>query len=330
MVKVFVTGAGGFLTTHLVQDLLKEGCEITCTARPEKNLDHIEKLPIKIVRADLRKRDSLKGIIPKGSIVFHCYSLSPGAHASKENYYKENILSTKNLLAECEASKIKKLVYTSSASVIGTHGPEIREDSKPLPDGYYGKSKLVSERLVKNYYKKTGIPTLILRLSTLYGPCMHPRSSARKLLSTRNRKFFPVIGKGDNPFEFSYIKNVSWGVMTAAKMWKKDFGLFNIGDTEKRTVNDLLRTLNPYIKLVSLPLPIALILGGMGDLITAITGKRFPFRLRTVRGLRGGWVTNCEAAINQLGLKQQYSFEEGLKETYHWLENESKTYKYHN
>jgi nucleoside-diphosphate-sugar epimerase len=327
MKKAFVTGAAGFLASHLIKLLVEKKYDVTGFVKKGDSINRISHLPIKIVTGDLKNPSTLNKKIPKDSIVFHCYSLSPGAHASKKKYLLENVISTKNLLDECKKSNINKLVYISSCSIIGPYVTRnIVEETKPAPDNDYGITKLQAEKLIAKFFIETHTPTIVTRLSTIYGPNMHINSSSMRLFRLTKKSFFPLIGGGKNLFEFSFIKNAVNGIYQAAENCKGGFQLFNIADIKKRSLKDIIKTIsrytNPNIKLISTPYFFARILGLTGDLIVKITGKPFPFRTRTLRGVLGGWISNPKKAIDTFGYKQKYSLEEGVKETIKWLKKE--------
>src|SRR3989344_6224677 len=241
MKKAFVTGGAGFVAQHLVALLVKEGYEVTCLVSSGKNTSSIESLPVKIIRGDLKKKEDLTGIIPEHSLVFHCYSLSPGAHATEEVYYQENVLSTKNLLEECEKSSIKKLMYISSCSIISPNVTKnITEDTPPSPDNFYGKSKLEAEELIKRYHQKHGLTTIVLRLSTMFGPGMHPNTSSVRLFKMVQKPIFPMVGAGTGLYEFSYVKNIAEGIYLASQKIEKGLVVFNIADLKKISFRELI------------------------------------------------------------------------------------------
>ncbi len=324
MKKAFVTGGAGFVAQHLVSILVKEGYEVTCLVHNNKNTDSIDSLPVKIIRADLKKKEELNGIIPHDSLVFHCYSLSPGAHATEEVYYQENFLSTKNLLEECEKSSINKLIYISSCSIISPNVTKnITEDTPPSPDNFYGKSKLETEELIEQYYQKNNLTTIILRLSSMFGPGMHPNTSSVRLFKMVQKPIFPMVGAGTDFYEFSYVKNIAEGIYLASQKIEKGLKVLNIADIKKISFQELIKIIakqsNPKLRVVHLPYPFAMAVGYVGDALTKITGKRFPFRTRTVRGVLGGWVADPSKAVRIIGLKQHYTLDEGIAETIEWL-----------
>ena len=137
MEKVFITGADGFLAQHLTKLLVNKGYHVVGMINPEQSNNPL-KNKIEYFRGDLKNINTFKDKVPKRGIVIHCYSLSPGAHASKKVYFKENILSTKNVLQACKERKIKRLIYISSCSINSPKiGKMITEKDAPSPDNMF-------------------------------------------------------------------------------------------------------------------------------------------------------------------------------------------------
>jgi len=137
--------------------------------------------------------------------------------------------------------------------------------------------------------------------------------------------FFGIIKKGNNLYEFSYVKNVAYGIVQSLNI-AKNYGLFIIADVKKNTfiqvANTIAKSVNPKVKFISLPYWFALFIGFLGDMITKISGKRFPFRMRTAKNMAGGLVFDPSKAVKSFGLKQQYKLEEGVKKTVIWLKSQ--------
>ncbi|MBI2148939.1 NAD(P)-dependent oxidoreductase [Candidatus Woesearchaeota archaeon] len=328
MKKAFITGAAGFLGSHLVEQLSKKGYEITGLIKPHHNTEFIEKFKVKTIKGDLLKPETFARYIPKNCAVFHSYSLGPGAKASKEKYFLDNVEGTKNLLKACLKKKISKFVYIGSISAIGPNAEEgkpITEYTSPNPDNAYGESKLAAEKIVEDFAKKTKIPTAILRLSTLYGPRAKKNAATTKIFMLVKKPIFIVVGNGKNLYEFNYVKNVVSGIILASEKIN-NFKIYNIGEIEKKTYNEIIKliakNMNKKTIILHIPTVIAKTMGYFGDVITKITNKRFIINSRIIKGLLGGWKTSYNKAEKEIHLKQQYNSEEGIKETIEWLKKE--------
>ncbi len=149
--QIIVTGAAGFVGRNLLPLLIKNGFDVIGVVKNEAEKFKIEKLPIKILVADLSKRGQWQHSI-KAEVIVHLAS----AISSKnpDSFYQNNVIATQNLIEAAKKNKIKKIIHFSSAAVTS-----IRQDP-------YSKTKKEQEDIIKN----SKIPYLILRPSMIYGP----------------------------------------------------------------------------------------------------------------------------------------------------------------
>jgi nucleoside-diphosphate-sugar epimerase len=168
--KALVTGATGFIGSHLCEELAKRGYQVTCLVREKSNLKWIENIDLKLIVGDCKSIDSLFHAVTDIDYVFHLAGLTKAC--SKNDFFCANTEGTENLIkAVAEKNpKIKRFVYLSSLAAAGpsNNGSPLREDAEPRPVSSYGKSKLEGEKAVLKY--KDLIPITILRPSAVYGP----------------------------------------------------------------------------------------------------------------------------------------------------------------
>jgi len=221
--KCLVTGAAGFVGSHLVERLLREGHEvigIDCFVPyyprwiKESNLQRFPSQPqFRFIEANLLDVD-LTALLSQGiEAIFH-QAAQAGVRASwgKEfaDYTTLNILATQHLLEAAKSLPLRKFVYASSSSVYGdvTTLP-MREDALPRPLSPYGVSKLAAEHLCYLYWKNYGVPTIALRYFTVYGPRQRPDMAfhhfLRLLLEDRP---IPVYGDGQQTRDFTFVDDI--------------------------------------------------------------------------------------------------------------------------
>jgi nucleoside-diphosphate-sugar epimerase len=172
--KILVTGGTGFLGSHLVTRLVQEGHEVRVLARKMSRLDHLPKKGIQVVFGDLRDAESLCRAMQGIEVVYHAAAAMGG---SWEDFEDGTIRGTERLLEVSLAAGVKRFVHISSLSVYEAAGYKrnsvIHESSPypkdPLKIGPYTYSKVESERLAFEYYKK-GLPVTVLRPGLIYGP----------------------------------------------------------------------------------------------------------------------------------------------------------------
>lgn len=217
-----VTGAAGFIGSHLCRRLLKEGFSvigIDCFTDfypqwiKEKNIyDLKEEKNFEFIAEDLESVELIK-YLKIADFVFHL-AAQPGVRASwGQNfsvYLKNNIKVTQKLLESAKETPLKKFIFASSSSVYGLC-PEIpMSETSPLyPLSPYGVTKLSAEQLCFLYFKNYGIPSVSLRYFTVYGPGQRPDMAFHIFFKALNEeKEITVYGDGKQTRDFTYIDDV--------------------------------------------------------------------------------------------------------------------------
>jgi len=252
-VRCLVTGAAGFVGSHLSERLVGLGHEVVGVDRfsdyyprsyKESNLGLLRKEPLfRLVEADLSVAP-LSPLLVEVDVVFH-QAAQAGVRASWgqsfDSYLRDNVLSTQRLLeAAKELGTVRKIVYASSSSVYGdTSDLPMRETSATHPHSPYGVTKLAAEHLMELYRNNFGLPSASLRYFTVYGPRQRPDMAFHKFIeATLSGKPIPVFGDGEQTRDFTYVSdivdaNVSAGFGTA-------LGVFNVGGGSRVTLNEVL------------------------------------------------------------------------------------------
>jgi len=210
--KALVTGATGFIGSHLCEELIKRGYSVTCLVRETSNLKWIEDLDLKLVKGDCTDRESLLNALHDFDYVLHLAGLTKSG--SDDAFFSTNTKGTANLI-EAVAEKnpqLKRFIYISSLSAVGPskNGTPVDEHADPSPVSSYGKSKLEGEKAILKF--KNTIPITILRPSAVYGP--------------RDRDFlvlFKMVKKGIFPdwgksyYSFLYVDDLIQGIILCAE-----------------------------------------------------------------------------------------------------------------
>jgi NAD dependent epimerase/dehydratase len=189
--KVLVTGAGGFIGSHLVETLLRRGCDVRAlvhySSRPDYgNLDEIAVLNgarLERIKGDIRDSSFVGGLVDGCEVVFHLAALIgiPYSYVAAESYVATNVLGTLNLLNASRAHGIERFVHTSTSECYGsaTYVP-IDEAHRLRAQSPYAASKIAADKLVESYHCSFGLPASVLRPFNNYGP----RQSARAIIPT--------------------------------------------------------------------------------------------------------------------------------------------------
>ena len=254
--RVVVTGAAGFIGSHLCERLLADGHHVVgidcftdyyARARKERNLresrshDNFELLELDLVDGDLR--DALEG----ARVVFHL-AAQPGVRPSWgrhfERYVRDNIVATQRLLEALKDTEVQRVVYASSSSVYGdAESFPTRESALPKPVSPYGMTKLAAEHLALLYMRNFGIPVTSVRYFTVYGPRQRPDMAfSRFIKALVEGREIEVFGDGEQTREFTFVTDAVDGTVRAATA---DVAgqVINLGGGSSVTVNGVLSTL---------------------------------------------------------------------------------------
>lgn len=260
--RCLVTGAAGFIGSHLSQKLLSQGHSVVgidCfsdyydPALKRHNLEELGGYPqFTFLAADLLELD-LKRLLHERQIdyVFHL-AAQAGVRASWgrsfEIYTRNNILATQALLEAGKGLPLKKFVYASSSSVYGdAETYPTAEELVPHPVSPYGVSKLAGEHLCLLYWRNYGVPANALRYFTVYGPRQRPDMAFNKFIrSLLAGQEFEIYGDGEQTRDFTYVHDAVHGTI-AAGMCPASGEVFNLGGGSRVTVNQVIRTLESIL-----------------------------------------------------------------------------------
>jgi nucleoside-diphosphate-sugar epimerase len=254
-----VTGAAGFIGSHLAERLLVEGWLVTgvdcftdyySRSAKEQNLATLIGRPgFAFVEADLVSAD-LRPLLAGKAVVFH-QAGQAGVRASWgeqfELYTRNNILATQRLLEAVKGSDLHRFVYASSGSIYGdAKALPIAEDTIPQPVSPYGVTKLAGEHLCHLYHVNSAVPTIRLRYFTVYGPRQRPDMAFHKFIRAMLRgERIPVYGDGEQTRDFTHISDV---VEASVRTIDAPAGrVFNVAGGSRVTVNHVIGTLEELV-----------------------------------------------------------------------------------
>ncbi len=306
--RVFITGATGFVGSHVAQALVARGYRVTALVR--SRLGWLEEVPgVEKVEGDILDPQSLeRALEPRYHVVVHCAGLTSAA--DNGDYYRVNALGTYNLVrALRRVGGDPRLVYISSLAAAGPG--EKDEESAPTPITPYGESKLYGEFFVAD----SGCPHLILRPPVVFGP-----------RDTDVLQFFRLVRRGWIPsfFKRKRLSLVYVGTLVEALLFLLDRGregVFFVADgsyTWWEVAEKAARLDGGKLRGVPLPqgalVPVAL----MSQLYRCLTGKAVLLNKEKVREMReDSWVCRPER-LSALGFSPSLALEEAVRETLNW------------
>lgn len=326
--EVLVTGGGGFLGRALVERLLAEGYRVRSFARGE--YPDLRKLGVTVIRGDLTDKQAVNEACAGCVMVFH-NAAKAGIWGDYDSFYRPNVIGTQNILSSCRTMGIRRLIYTSSASVVfGDADIEGGDESLPYPEqsrSPYTATKAMAERLVLDA-NSSSFKTLSLRPHLIWGP-RDTQIIPRIIAQARSGKVRRV-GDGKNKVDTTYIDNCVDAHLKAAAALDTAAGAsgrpYFISNDEPVNLWELI---NRILALVGIPPVTRSVPKGLAVGLGAILeGVHRAFHLsgepRMTRFLAEELSTShwfdISAARKDLGYQPVVSMEEGLKRLGAWLQ----------
>jgi len=308
-VKVVVTGAAGFIGSHLAERLLADGHEVTgidcftdyyARELKEKNLEGPRaNARFRLVEARLQDAD-LARLLDGAGHVYHL-AAQAGVRASwgREftHYTDHNVLATQRLLEAALGAGRPRIVYASSSSVYGDAPTlPLREDGPCVPVSPYGVTKLAAEHLCGLYHRNHGLATVSLRFFTVYGPRQRPDMAFNRFLTAaRDGSPITVYGDGLQTRDFTYVDDIVSAVRQAALSGRPGC-VYNVGGGERVALNEVLR------------------------LVETVTGQHLQIqRQEPQKGDMRDTFADTEAARRDLGFRSTVALAEGLEREWRWI-----------
>jgi len=325
--KTLVTGATGFIGTHLVKALVEKGRGVRCLVRETSNTKKIEALGVDLFCGDLQDKQSLEEAVKGIDTIYH---LAGEVFTSqRERYYQVNLGGLNNLLAACLKSSVRKIIHFSSNSSVGPNpdgNTPINEDTPCRPIVLYGKSKLEGEHAIKHFSKEHGLTTVIIRPPVVYGPGVSRSSRVFTFLNLINKGLFRIVGDGENLISLCYIDNLVHGVLLAEAEKNAEGETYFIADEKPYSINEIAEALakEEGKKLPKNHLPIwAANILSIGLIIPSkLFGFTSPLPGGVLKELRNNWFVDISKAEKELGYRPIVSFKDGIRETVNWFKNE--------
>ena len=319
--KAFVTGGTGFIGRHVVQHLIDRGYDVTCLVRRPENATDLRDVGATIVQGDITHRDSMRAGMTGADVVFHCagwyeIGLSPSAAQRMERI---NVDGTENVLGLAVELAVPKIVYTSTAAVLGnTYSvvvDETHQRDSPF-DSAYDRTKYQAHQVAERYISQDA-PIIIVLPTGVYGPGDH--SMIGTFLRLLLRRMVPLMPGADTGFSFVYVDDVARGHVLAAE--KGQAGQSYVLGGDVMTVGDAMQVI---ARLAGVPAPLLLLdsrlIAPLRPLVTWL--ERFVplpsvVSSEMLNTLGSTWWVTSAKAERELGYTHR-PIEEGMAETVTW------------
>ena len=320
MKKVLVTGADGFIGSHLTESLLAKGYEVKAFAYynsfntwgwldtlPKEKLDQIE-----VFTGDIRDPNGVRTALKGTDAVFHLAALIaiPFSYHSPDSYVDTNIKGTLNVLQAARDLDLQRVLVTSTSEVYGTAQYVPIDEHHPFQgQSPYSATKIGADRLAESFYRSFGLPGSIVRPFNTYGP----RQSARAVIPTIITQLLAgkeeiKLGSLTPTRDFNYVKDTAAGFIAIAESDRTVGEEINIATQQEISIGDLAKEIisqiNPNASIVC-----------------------EEQRLRPEKSEVNRLLGSNEKIKALTDWKQQYTFAQGIQETIAWLREHMDHYK---
>lgn len=318
--KILVTGAGGFIGSHLVETLLRRGCRVRAFVHYNSRNDwgNLEFLPtslkkeLDVVTGDIADSSCVRQAMTGCHVVFHLAALIaiPYSYRAPESYVRTNIIGTLNVLNAARELGVQKVVHTSTSEAYGTAIYTPIDENHPLQgQSPYSASKIGADKLAESFFLSFGLPVAVIRPFNTYGP----RQSARAVIPTiisqilSGRKTLK-LGALDPVRDLNYVQDTANAFIRVCESEQSAGEVINAG----------------YGKGISIGALAGMIQEIMGSTCEIIADDQ---RIRPEKSEVRELICNAEKARRLTGWQPEVTLRDGLTETIRFIEQHLHLYK---
>lgn len=319
--KVLVTGADGFIGSHLTEELVRRGCDVRAFVYYNSfgswgwldDADAEIKKSLDIFAGDIRDPHGVKEAMKGCTVVMHLAALIgiPYSYHSPDTYVDTNIKGTLNILQAAREFGVEKVIHTSTSEVYGTAQYVPIDEKHPLqPQSPYSASKIGADAIAMSFYNAFNLPLTIARPFNTYGP----RQSARAVIPTIVTQIAAgkkeiKLGDVSPTRDFNYVEDVCKGLIALAECNKAMGEVVNIGSNYEISIGGVLSLIKEIMS---------------SNIEVAIDNERIRPKSSEVFRL---WCDNTKIKL-LTGFEPEYTIKEGLIKTVEWFSNPENLAKY--
>lgn len=311
--RVFVTGAGGFIASHLLETLIRLEARVKAFVRYNSKNDFglIEQLPlqtrnkIEVIAGDLRDYDAVYDTMQNTDIVFHLAALIsiPYSYVHPKEVIETNIMGTYNVLNAAKRLRIKKLIHTSTSEVYGSALKVPIVENHPLQgQSPYSASKIGADKIAESFYCSYGLPVVTIRPFNTFGPRQSARAVIPAIITQALQSNSIRLGSLFPKRDFTYVQDTVDAFIGAAESPKSIGETIHIGSGREVSIGELVRIIAKLL----------------GKKITVITDKK---RVRPHKSEVQRLIASTKKAKELLGWTPNIKLEDGLHKTIEWLKD---------
>ena len=332
--RVLLTGATGFVGSHVAEALVRRGDTVRTLARAGSDTAFLESLGVGVIRGDLTDADALKRAVEGCDVVVNC-AAKVGDWGRVDGYRAVNVEGLRNLLDAVLGRPLRRFVHVSSLGVYAARHHYATDETEPLPNDHidgYTQSKVEAERLALQYHRKQQVPVTILRPGFVYGP--RDRTVLPRLADRLKERSVMYIARGRYALNTTYVGNIADAVLLAidapADVCVGE--VFNITDGEFVSKRRFFETVADGTGLKRprgfppVPVWLARVMANWREGVFRRKNKPHPPRITQAQLKFAG--LNLDFSIakarTKLGYTPRVLFDEGMKRTLGWYNGRPK------
>jgi nucleoside-diphosphate-sugar epimerase len=324
--KVLITGAGGFIGSHLVDSQLAKGFDVRAVDLHLDLLRHADGHPhLEALRGDIMDEKLLKRLVEGVDVVYHLASAHLDVSLPDEHYRRVNVGATMSLLDAAREAGVRRFVHCSSVGVIGdVEQPPADEVTDCHPTNIYERTKLEGERAALDFARQTGFPVVVARPAWVYGPRC-PRTA--KLIRMISKGRFPIFGSGKNLRHPIYISDAVRGLELCAETPGIEGEVFILAGQEPVEARQLVQVISELLNTRTWNIRLPVQLGKWGGLALELLfkplGKQPPFSRRSMDFFLKHNAYSIAKAKRRLNFQPQVDLRTGIQKTLAGVKNQS-------
>jgi len=321
--KVLVTGAAGFVGSHLVRRLLERGQRVVCLVRPGESLHRLDGLSVERVEGDLTRPDGLDACLEGVDTVYHLAAVLGGV--PEEYFHRINCGGTRTLVERIlrKGRPLQRFLFVSSIAAVGPsgRGRTNSEQTPCQPVSAYGASKMAAEQYLLGLEE---LPVTVVRLPLVYGPGSD--GGLFVFFKMLNRRLKLKFGEGET--NVAYVGDVAEGLIRAAQSPRTVGKTYILGEENPYRSSEIMRAITGVLgkRAVPIPMPYGL-LYGVALLLEGVARVQRTVPVLTRDELRGYlghryWRFDTSRAVRDFGYVSQTPLREGVARTADWYRSQ--------
>lgn len=321
--RVLITGATGFVGSHLVAALAERGARIRAVVRRTSRTTQLEALGAELVEGELDDGEALARAVEGTDVVFHLAALTSAR--SEEEYHRTNVGGTERLLDAIEgaATRPRRLIYLSSLAAVGPsrNGRPVGRDDPCRPITTYGRTKLAGEEACLR--RRDLVETVVLRPPAVYGP--RDREILR-FFRLASLGLLPVPTGPDRPLQMVHVRDLAEAAIAAAEAPGAS-GVYHVAEPRAYGWGEVAahfsNALGRRVRIVRVPAGLVTTAAAVSEIGAGIMGRSTVFNREKARELLApGWLCETEALQREVGFTPRITLADGLAETAAWYRAE--------